>query len=169
MDLEKDIREICNQYFSIITEEILGKKCSIIPRDEVKKIVICVNELIQSHVFEHLIPDQLQLVLINDEGTQARSAFNQIADQVLAKESWGRVIALFAFSHEVIKLCILHDKSNRISEVKSWLEQSLLKHKCWFKKHGWETFIIRKNIQSKFSIVIAVSFLCIFVFSLFMK
>ena len=88
--------------------------------------------------------------------------YTKDAGQVLMKESWGRVVALFAFSYEIVKLFINQGKVNQISEIQSWMELSLLKHTLWFEKQGWESF--PKNEKSKFPIVIVISFLCIFIF-----
>ena len=99
------------------------------------------------------LDDDLINALKGTDDENAHGAFTRIVGKVIPDKesfSWGRLIAIYAFTFSVIEVLVREDKLDRISSVSSWLEAILMKQLNWIAQQGdgkgWRDFITFSKI-----------------------
>lgn len=162
MKVALDTEEIANQYVAVVEHKIVNKIYRGEPRAEVKELVKCVEKLQSQHgnleIIQNLVDKNLVDIVKGNDEENAKIEFIRIVDKVFSSGeyfSWGRLVAVCAFTYSIIKSLTEEDKYYRIKSVSSWLEISFLKQLTWIKQQGngegWKDFLVFSNNSQRSS------------------
>ena len=148
--IESDTKQIVHQFCITVEKEQFHEECHIQARKEVKEMLRLVKVHCDNNDTVKNITVNLIEFLSGEDKGKARTVFVNVADAVFLSSgcevSWGRIVAIFVFCYNIIKLLAKENKRSCIPSISLWFENFLSERLNMINPHGnekdcWEDFL----------------------------